>query len=193
MSQKPYRDTTNGDLKYAVFTEDIAITFTAVGLSDYTGTVLTVDGLNYNMSNLPLQFSWNTGTVHSFNFSSSITSSTDETYVWDSTSGLSTAQSGSLTVSKLGMVQATYQLQPTVTETPPENTPDTNDTTGDTPTPTNTEEPNQPTETNMLYIYAATIAVAVVAAAVVAFMALRMRTMSKRLSQQQTPPPPNET
>ena len=91
----------------------VAITFSVSGMgSDASGTVLTVDGTGYSYSNLPITFVWPYGSQHSFSWSSPVSSSTPgKRYVWQSTSGLSTAQSGTITATQPGSVTATYGIQ----------------------------------------------------------------------------------
>jgi hypothetical protein len=89
------------------------ITFSVTGMgSDAQGTVLTVDGTGYSYSQLPVTFYWAPGSQHSFSWSSPVSSSTSgKRYVWVSTSGLSTSQSGTITVSGPGSVTASYATQ----------------------------------------------------------------------------------
>jgi hypothetical protein len=173
-----YYDATNKDLKYAKFTESYSVTFSQVGISDYEGDVLMVDSIVYHVSDLPLSFEWDVGTRHTFNFSSTITGWPVDVYVWSSTSGLSTRQNDTLTVSQSGTVQATYQLKTPRTTTPPTDTVGpTLSSEPTTPTPTTTEPP--PTPINMIYVYASVIAVALAIAVVVAVLNLRRRALVK--------------
>jgi len=90
------------------------VTFTVSGLSsDSSGTVLTVDGVGYSYSQLPKSFSWNVGSSHTFAWTDPVSSTVSgKRYVWVSTSGLSTAKSGSIIVpSGGGSVSATYKTQ----------------------------------------------------------------------------------
>jgi len=89
------------------------VSFNAVSLgSDATGTVLTVDGVTYNYADLPVTFTWVIGSSHDFAWSSPVSASTGKQYVWESTSGLSTEQAGTITVpSGGGEVTATYETQ----------------------------------------------------------------------------------
>jgi len=97
----------------ANFVQIATVSFSATGIgSDASGTVLTVDGLSYSYSQLPLSFVWDVGSSHSFSWSSPVSAGSGKQYVWVSTSGLSTAQSGSITVSSGGgSVSATYKTQ----------------------------------------------------------------------------------
>ena len=97
----------------ANFVQIATVSFSATGIgSDASGTILTVDGLSYSYSQLPLSFVWDVGSSHSFSWSSPVSAGSGKQYVWVSTSGLSTAQSGSITVpSGGGSVSATYKTQ----------------------------------------------------------------------------------
>ena len=82
-------------------------------ISLLSGPILTVDGTNYYYNQLPINFTWNVGSTHSFSWSDSVSSTTSgKRYVWVSTSGLSTARSGTITVpSEGGSISATYKTQ----------------------------------------------------------------------------------
>jgi hypothetical protein len=71
--------------------------------SAFSGTVVTVDGVNYAASGLPVSFWWNSGSSHSFSFVSQLTSGSNQC-LWGSTSGLSTLQSGKVTIIASGNV-----------------------------------------------------------------------------------------
>jgi hypothetical protein len=77
---------------------------------DYLGTVLDVDGVNYNLNSLPGPFWWDSGSAHSFAFHSPLTVN-GKRYVWISTTGLSTLQSGTLTVTNYGSIVGNYKTQ----------------------------------------------------------------------------------
>jgi len=78
--------------------------------SDFTGTVVTIDSVNYGVATLPQSFWWDTGTVHTFAFQSPLTVN-GKRYVWTSTTGLSSVQSGSITVTTSGSVTGNYKTQ----------------------------------------------------------------------------------
>ena len=88
-----------------------AVKFSATGLgSSASGAALIVDGTTYSVSQLPMQFSWTPGSSHSFSWYSEILAGSTEEDVWQTTSGLSTQQSGTIDVpSGGGNVIATYQ------------------------------------------------------------------------------------
>ena len=88
------------------------VTFSQTGMgSSASGTVLTVDGNSYAYSQLPIGFSWQEGTSHSFSWISPVSGGSGAQYVWRSTTGLSSSQSGSFTVTGSGSITATYQPQ----------------------------------------------------------------------------------
>jgi hypothetical protein len=114
------------DIYITVTSLTATVTFGQVGVdTDFTGTVLTVDDTDYwGVSNLPKTYTWNIGSSHTFAYSSPLVVSAGKQYVWTSTSGLSTAQSGSITVpSGDGSVTGNYKTQYYLTVTSPYDTP----------------------------------------------------------------------
>lgn len=102
------------------------VTFGQVGVgTDFTGTVLTVDGTDYwGVGGLPHTYTWNIGSSHTFAYGSPLDTGLGTQYVWTSTSGLSLAQSGSITVpSGGGSVTGYYNTQYYLTVTSPYDTP----------------------------------------------------------------------
>jgi hypothetical protein len=91
---------------------------TGVG-SDFTGTVVTIDSVDYTVSQLPTAttFWWDENSIHNFAFHSPLLVNGGKRYVWTSTSGLSTLQSGSLTITGSGSVVGHYKTQYLVTFT----------------------------------------------------------------------------
>ncbi|MEM3640530.1 MAG: hypothetical protein QXH37_01200, partial [Candidatus Bathyarchaeia archaeon] len=89
------------------------ITFSAIGLgSDASDTVLNVDGANYHYNDLPKSFTWDVGSFHRFEWLTPVSAGMGKQYIWVSTSGLSTANGGTLTVpSEGGSVAANYKAQ----------------------------------------------------------------------------------
>lgn len=89
------------------------VTFGQTGVdSDFTGTVVTTDGMNYGVSGLPVSFWWDKDSTHTFTFQSPlVTTSGNKRYVWTSTSGLSTSKSGSIVVSAEGDITGNYKTQ----------------------------------------------------------------------------------
>jgi len=101
------------------------ITFDQLGVgSDFTGTVVVIDGTSYSRTALPVSFLWDAGSVHNFTFQSPLTVSPNgKRYLWTSTTGLSTLQSGSITVSTSGSIVGNYKTQYYLTVTSPHDTP----------------------------------------------------------------------
>jgi hypothetical protein len=89
------------------------ITFDQLGVnSDFTGTIVIIDGVSYGYSNLPKLFVWSVGSTHNFAFQSPLIVGADsKRYVWTSTTGLSNVQSGSITVATYGSVVGNYKTQ----------------------------------------------------------------------------------
>jgi hypothetical protein len=89
---------------------------TGVG-TDYAGTIVTIDLANYNRNGLPTtpNFWWDKDSVHSFSFASPLTVNGNKQYVWSSTSGLSSLQSGTLTVTTSGSVVGNYIVENAIT------------------------------------------------------------------------------
>jgi hypothetical protein len=86
------------------------ITFGQTGVyPDFLGPAITIDGTNYTTSDLPVSFSWDRGSFHTFAFQSPIiVGSGAKEYDWASTNGLSSSQSGSITVNSSGSVIGDY-------------------------------------------------------------------------------------
>lgn len=101
------------------------ITFNQSGVgTDYDEVVLTVDGTNYGVADLPVSLWWDEDSTHDFAFQSPLLASPDaKRYVWEFTSGLSTLQSGSLLVSTSGSVTGNYKTQYYFTVTSPHGSP----------------------------------------------------------------------
>jgi len=86
------------------------ITFDQTGVgSDFIGTVVVIDGSNYGVSALPVSLSFYIGSTHNFAFQSPLVVPPGaKQYDWNSTSGLSTLQSGSITATGPGNVTGNY-------------------------------------------------------------------------------------
>jgi hypothetical protein len=89
------------------------ITFTASGVGpDSTDTVLTVNGVTKNLSQLPYTAWYDSGATITYSYASPISGAAGKRYTWSSTSGLGqTGQSGSFTPSTAGTVTGTYVTQ----------------------------------------------------------------------------------
>ena len=75
---------------------------------DFTGTIATVDGSSYTLDALPSILWWDSQSNHSFSFASPLIVNTSKQYTWNSTSGLSSLQSGTLTVTGPGNLTGNY-------------------------------------------------------------------------------------
>lgn len=92
----------------------VQVTFVHTGLSVASRIgVLTVDGGTLVMYELPRTYTWNSGTLHSFTWLSPIQEYTTDNirWIWVSTSGLSTAQTGTITPTGDGSVIGNYRTQ----------------------------------------------------------------------------------
>jgi len=101
------------------------ITFNQSGISpDFTGTAVTIDEKEYTINMLPVSFWWDSGSTHTFAFQSPLAVTPNaKQYVWTSTAGLSTLQSGSITVSASGSVTGYYKAQYYLSVTSPYGSP----------------------------------------------------------------------
>jgi len=92
------------------------VTFDQSGVgSDFTGTVVTVDSVGYGVSSLPISFWWDKDSSHNFSFGSPLVVDANKQYSWSSTSGMSTLQSGTLTITGSGSVTGNYIVANCVT------------------------------------------------------------------------------
>jgi hypothetical protein len=100
----PKTATANYQLQYK-------ITFSQSGVgSEFTGTVVIIDSTNYGRD--AVSFWWDSGSSHTFAFQSPLVVTPNvKQHVWTSTTGLSTLQSGSITVSSSGSVTGNYKTQ----------------------------------------------------------------------------------
>ncbi|VVB62176.1 Uncharacterised protein [uncultured archaeon] len=92
------------------WTEQWYITFTQFGVStDFIGTVVKIDGINYAVTDLPKSFWWNDDSSHSFAYQSPLAVGMNKKYIWDTTSGLSNVQSNALfKVTQSGSITGNY-------------------------------------------------------------------------------------
>jgi hypothetical protein len=106
-----------GAIPLPVAGQEAVVRFSADGLGlDIPGMVLTVDGVNYSLSDLPVEFAWKVGSNHSFSWRFAVGAGPLKRYVWVSASGLSMERSGWITVPpEGGSVSATYKTQYLVT------------------------------------------------------------------------------
>jgi hypothetical protein len=99
---------------YTVYYEtQYEVTFGQSGVgTDFEEAVVTIDDKEYNATNLPVSFWWDNGTIHNFSFQSPlVVIPNTKRYIWNSTSGLSSLQSGPITVGKSGNVIGNYETQ----------------------------------------------------------------------------------
>lgn len=89
------------------------ITFAQTGAkSDYTGTVVVIDGTSYNGTDLPVSFTWGIGSSHSFAYQSPLlVTSNGQRYVWYSTSGPTTQESGTIIATSNQTITENYKTQ----------------------------------------------------------------------------------
>jgi len=89
------------------------ITFNQSGVgSDFTGTVVVIDGTGYPRGSLPTWFWWDNSSSHTFTFQSPlVVTPKSKQYVWTSTTGLSSLRSGSIAVTTSGSVTGNYKTQ----------------------------------------------------------------------------------
>jgi archaellum component FlaG (FlaF/FlaG flagellin family) len=94
-------------------TTSYTITFNQTGVGgDFTGAIVLIEGANYTYSSLPQSFTWTQGSSHTFAFWSPLVVTANVTqYVWTRTTGLSTLQSGSMTVTGRGSITGHYVAQ----------------------------------------------------------------------------------
>lgn len=84
------------------------ITFNAQTIgSDFSGPVLNVDGTNYTQANLPVTLSLAEGSTHTYTYYGALYGNSSQ-YIWNSTVGLATTESGSLTVTSSGSITGEY-------------------------------------------------------------------------------------
>jgi KaiC/GvpD/RAD55 family RecA-like ATPase len=97
----------------AYYTTQYKVTFNQSGVNtDFIGTIVTVDGTEYNSTALPVSFWWDFNSTHTFDFQSTLPVSTNsEQYVWNSTSGLSSRKSDSVNISMSDSVIGKYKRQ----------------------------------------------------------------------------------
>ena len=88
------------------------VTFDQSGISgDFTGTIVTVDGTGYGVGDLPKSFWWDENSNHNFTFASPLVVNGTKQYVWISTTGLSSSQSGSITGTEPGNITGNHKTQ----------------------------------------------------------------------------------
>ena len=64
------------------------ITFNQAGITNFDGTVLTMDSVNYKVADMPVTFTWDFNSTHNFAYVSPIDTGSGKRYVWTNTTGL---------------------------------------------------------------------------------------------------------
>ncbi len=97
----------------ATFTQtQYVVTFHQAGTAgDYTGAVLNVDGTDYTIADLPVSFTWYSGSTHTFQYMPQLGVDSGKQYMWSSTTGLSTLQAASIIVTETGTITGSYAVQ----------------------------------------------------------------------------------
>ncbi|NYT15936.1 MAG: leucine-rich repeat protein [Methanomassiliicoccales archaeon] len=100
-----------GGLLMGAYLADVTFSQTGVDTSN-AGIVLTVDGTTYTASQLPLTLAWYSGSMHSFEWSGTVGIDSVTRFGWQSSSGLCTDISGTVTVPDIGgSISAVYVTQ----------------------------------------------------------------------------------
>jgi hypothetical protein len=109
----------------ANYVAQFKVTFDQASVSpDFMDTVVTLDLVDYNSSQLPVTFWFDNGTSHDFAYLSPlVVIATSKQYVWISTTGMITAQSGTLLVYGSGNVVGNYKTQYYFASSSPYNSP----------------------------------------------------------------------
>lgn len=89
------------------------ITFNQVGVgADLQGAVLTVDGVDYYLDDMPKTLYWGIGSNHTYAYHSGLVSAAGaKQYDWVATRGLSTSQSGSIMFNGSGSMTSYYMTR----------------------------------------------------------------------------------
>jgi len=101
------------------------ITFDQSGVGqDFSGTIVVVDSVGYSAAQLPVSFAWSVGSTHSFAFETPLrVNANAKQYLWSSTTGLSTVENDTITVSTSGNITGNYRTQYYLTVTSPHDSP----------------------------------------------------------------------
>jgi|GEM_PF-425485 len=100
-----------GGLLMGSYLGDVTFSQTGVDTSN-VGIVLTVDGTGYQASQLPIVFTWYSGTEHTFSWSEVVGIDPVTRFGWQSSSGLCSDVSGTITVPDTGgSISAMYATQ----------------------------------------------------------------------------------
>ncbi|MCJ7768849.1 cohesin domain-containing protein, partial [Candidatus Bathyarchaeota archaeon] len=101
----------NGTAVVRATKAQVAFTQTGVG-SEFAGAVVSIDEVNYTRTGMPLSFTWDIGSNHSFAYQSPlVVSANAKRYVWNSTSGPLPLPSGTINVTAPQTVTGNYETQ----------------------------------------------------------------------------------
>lgn len=101
----------NGNVVVRATKAQVTFNQTGVG-SDFAGTVVTIDGVNYTRIGMPLSFTWDIGSNHTFIYQSPlVVTANAKRYLWNSTGGPVPLQSGNITVTTAQAVTGNYKTQ----------------------------------------------------------------------------------
>ena len=101
----------NGNVFVAATTTQITFNQTGVG-TDFAGTLVSIDGVNYTRTHMPLTFTWDIGSNHAFTYQSPLVAAANsKRYLWNSTSGPVQLQSGNIIVATAQTVTGNYKTQ----------------------------------------------------------------------------------
>jgi len=106
--------TVSGSTTYTAYYEtEYKVGFGMYGVDpDFTETLVTIDDKPYNATSLPVFFWWKEDISHTYAFQSLLVVTPKAMrYVWNSTTGLSSLRTDSITVSKSGSVTGNYSIQ----------------------------------------------------------------------------------
>ncbi len=111
-SDNPVTLTVDGSIKEAAFFE-AALTVSVTGMnSGAQGTAVTVDGHSYSYSQLPVKLYFLPGSVVNYSFSSPVSGAPGTRFVWNSTSGIASSESGSFVMpGSPAFLTGNYRLQ----------------------------------------------------------------------------------
>jgi hypothetical protein len=102
---------TFGGLLMGSYLSDVTFSQTGVDTSN-AGIILTVDGTSYQAAQLPITFTWYSGSEHSFAWSQTVSIDPVTRFNWQSSSGLCADLFGTLTVPDMcGSISAVYTTQ----------------------------------------------------------------------------------
>lgn len=96
-----------------IWAQQYQVSLVTEGMSTDTGsaTVLTVNGIGYQESQLPASVLFLSGNSLTYSYYSPIQGTSGDRYVWTGTSGLASSQTGTFTVIGPGFIDATYKTQ----------------------------------------------------------------------------------